>query len=264
MKSLIPNNIVFDSHESDGNDNQVNDRFKKGKGYHAVPPPYTRNYMPPRANLSFAGLDSSVFKSKFGKPKTVRPSASLIEEWESDNEDENVFKPKKLKKTVKPSLEKIEFVNARNTTVENENKAKKPRNFSQSPRVPVNAAKQSSHRAATSVSAARHVNTAATRPNVNNALPITYSYFKAHSPVRRPNFNEKVNTAKVNNVTTAGPKAVVSTAEGNKYNAIKSSTCWIWRPKGNLIDHMSKDCGSYTLNRFNYVDPQGRLKSVMA
>nr|GEX09302.1 hypothetical protein [Tanacetum cinerariifolium] len=79
-----------------------------------------------------------------------------------------------------------------NTTVENENKAEKPRKFSQRPRVltksgqvPVNAAKQSSHRAAASVSAARRVNIAASRPNVNNALPTTYSYFKAHSPVQQ-------------------------------------------------------------------------------
>ncbi|GJZ52573.1 hypothetical protein Tco_0607088 [Tanacetum coccineum] len=34
--------------------NQVNDRFKKVEGYHAVPPPYTGNYMPSRPDLSFA------------------------------------------------------------------------------------------------------------------------------------------------------------------------------------------------------------------
>nr|GEV71240.1 ribonuclease H-like domain-containing protein [Tanacetum cinerariifolium] len=113
----------------------------------------------------------------------------------------------------------------------------------------VNAAKQSSHRAAASVSAARHVNTAASRPNVNNALPTTYSYFKAHSLV--------------NNVTTAGPKAIVSAVEENRNNAVKSSACWIWRPKENLTDHISKDNGSYTLKRFNYVDPQGRLKYMI-
>nr|GFB15376.1 hypothetical protein [Tanacetum cinerariifolium] len=122
--------------------------------------------------------------------------------------------------------------------------------LTKSGQVPINAAKQSSHRATTSVSAARRVNIAVTRPNVNNALPTTYSYFKAHSPVRRHfnqksaaetnNLNEKVNTAKVNNVTTAGPKAVVSAVEGNKNNSVKSSACWIWRPKGNLIDHISK------------------------
>nr|GEZ63172.1 ribonuclease H-like domain-containing protein [Tanacetum cinerariifolium] len=183
--------ISISSSSDSEDDNQVNDRFKKSEGYHAVLPPYTGNYMPPRADLSFARLESVVFKSKVNetitsvpkietnasktskdsleKPKTVRSSALIIEDWELDSEDENVFEPKEVKKTVKPSLEKIEFVNARNTTVENENKAEKPRKFCQSPR-------------ATSVSTARHVNTVAFRPHVNNALPTTYSYFKAHSP----------------------------------------------------------------------------------
>ncbi|GKC42382.1 hypothetical protein Tco_1060104, partial [Tanacetum coccineum] len=112
-----------------------------------------------------------------------------------------------------------------------------------SEQVPVNAAKQSSPRAAASISIARPVNTTAPKPKVNDALPITYSYFKAHSPVRRAfnqksaaktnNFNEKVNTVRVNNVTTAGPKAVVSATKGNGENAVKSSACWIWRPTGN-------------------------------
>ncbi|GKC24134.1 putative ribonuclease H-like domain-containing protein, partial [Tanacetum coccineum] len=94
--------------------------------------------------------------------------------------------------------------------------------------VPVNAAKQSSPRAAASISTARPVNIVAPKPKVNDALPTTYSYFKAHSPVRRAfnqkstaktnNLNEKVKTARVNNVTTAGPKAVVSAAEGNREN----------------------------------------------
>nr|GEW75853.1 uncharacterized mitochondrial protein AtMg00810-like [Tanacetum cinerariifolium] len=183
-KSEVLNNVV-DSHESDGDDNQANDSFKKSEGYHEVPPPYIGNYMPLRADLSFTGLDNFVFKSK-----------------ESDSEDKNVFESKEVNKIDKPSLKKIEFVNARNTTVKNENKV-----LTKSRQVLVNAAKQSSHRATTSVSTAGHVNTAASRPNVNNTLPTTYYYFKAHSPVRMPfnqksaaktnNFNEKVNTAKL-------------------------------------------------------------------
>ncbi|GJV71620.1 ribonuclease H-like domain-containing protein [Tanacetum coccineum] len=47
---------VFNSRESDVDDNLVNDRFKTGEGFHAVPPPYTGKYMPPRPDLSFAGL----------------------------------------------------------------------------------------------------------------------------------------------------------------------------------------------------------------
>ncbi|GKA60844.1 ribonuclease H-like domain-containing protein [Tanacetum coccineum] len=94
--------------------------------------------------------------------------------------------------------------------------------------VPVNVVKQSSPRAATSISTTRPVNTDAPKSKVNDALPKTYSYFKAHSPVRRAfnqksaaktnNLNEKVKTAKVNNVTAAWPKAVVSAAKGNMEN----------------------------------------------
>ncbi|GJU61525.1 ribonuclease H-like domain-containing protein [Tanacetum coccineum] len=136
--------------------------------------------------------------------------------------------------------------------------------------VPVNTAKQSSPRAAASISTARPVNTAAPKSKVNDALPKTYSYFKAHSPVRRAfnqksaaktnNLNEKVKTARVNNVTTAGSKAVVNAAVGNGENAVKSSACWIWRPTGNVIDHTSKDSGSYMLKRFDYGNPQYTLQ----
>ncbi|GJR52056.1 hypothetical protein Tco_1402577 [Tanacetum coccineum] len=55
-------NSVFDSRSSNGDDNQTNDRFKKDNGYHVVPPPLTKNYMPPLADLSFAGLDDSIYR----------------------------------------------------------------------------------------------------------------------------------------------------------------------------------------------------------
>ncbi|GKF47269.1 hypothetical protein Tco_0137071, partial [Tanacetum coccineum] len=136
--------------------------------------------------------------------------------------------------------------------------------------VPINAAKQSSPRAAASISTDRLVNTNALKSKVNDAFPTTYSYFKAHSQVIRAfnqkstaktnNFKEKVNTGRVNNVTTVGPKAVVSAAVGNREHAVKSLACWIWRPTGNVINHNSKDNGSYMLKRFDYVDLQGRLK----
>ncbi|GJX49181.1 putative ribonuclease H-like domain-containing protein [Tanacetum coccineum] len=67
-------NSVFDSRSSDGNDNQINDRFKKDNGYHVVPPPLTGNYMPPLADLSFAGLDATVYRHT-----TNKTSASVNE-----------------------------------------------------------------------------------------------------------------------------------------------------------------------------------------
>ncbi|GJZ10056.1 hypothetical protein Tco_0544815 [Tanacetum coccineum] len=45
-------------------------------------------------------------------------------------------------------------------------------------------------------------------------------------------------------------------------NAVKSSASLRFGGlKGNVIDHISKDSGSYMPKRFDYVDPQGRLKS---
>nr|GEY97226.1 hypothetical protein [Tanacetum cinerariifolium] len=81
---------------------QVNDKSKTGVGYHAVPPPYTGNFMPPKANLILADVDEYVVsesvtsvpavatnkaKNSESKPKFV--SEPLIEDWISDSEDEN-------------------------------------------------------------------------------------------------------------------------------------------------------------------------------
>nr|GEU46273.1 ribonuclease H-like domain-containing protein [Tanacetum cinerariifolium] len=118
---------------------------------------------------------------------------------------------------------------------------------------------------------ARYVNTAATRPIVNGTRPASNIFNKAHSHVKRPfnkfttnknsNFTQKVNTVK-GNVTTVGSKTVVRNKNRNGENVVKFSACWIWRPTGNVIDHISKDSGSYILKRFNYVDLQGRLNKT--
>ncbi|GJT41146.1 hypothetical protein Tco_0941011 [Tanacetum coccineum] len=109
--------------EGDVDDSPVNDRFKTGKGFHAVLPPYTGNYMPLRPDLSFAGLDDYVYKTKvietetsitktskdiIEKPKTVRPSAPIIEEWDTDSDNDSVFRPKSNQ--TKPKFTKINFV----------------------------------------------------------------------------------------------------------------------------------------------------------
>nr|GFA59480.1 hypothetical protein [Tanacetum cinerariifolium] len=93
---------VFDNRSSDENNSLANDRFNKGEGYHAVPPPLTGNFMPPKFDLSLAGLDDSIYKFKIteivtsltkdekdapktstacvDKPKEDRSSAPLIQD----------------------------------------------------------------------------------------------------------------------------------------------------------------------------------------
>ncbi|GJX09096.1 ribonuclease H-like domain-containing protein [Tanacetum coccineum] len=47
----------------------------------------------------------------------------------------------------------------------------------------------------------------------------------------------KVNTVKGIKVNTAKPKAFFSAVNGNKGNVVKASSCWVWRPKHNVLDH---------------------------
>nr|GEZ17758.1 ribonuclease H-like domain-containing protein [Tanacetum cinerariifolium] len=107
-------------------ESQIVDKCKKCLGYenyNAVPPPYTGNFMPLKPDLSFTGLAEFVnkpvvkneAKSSKEEPKVVKKNndAPIIEEWVSNNEEEEVTKPKVIKKTVKPSVAKIEFVKAK-------------------------------------------------------------------------------------------------------------------------------------------------------
>ncbi|GJY57251.1 uncharacterized mitochondrial protein-like protein [Tanacetum coccineum] len=56
---------------------------------------------------------------------------------------------------------------------------------------------------------------------------------------------------------------VTSAVGGQRINIVKSSACWVWRPKINVLDHVSKNSGSYISKQFDYVDPTGRLKYVV-
>nr|GEX25510.1 hypothetical protein [Tanacetum cinerariifolium] len=71
-------------------------------GYNVVPPPITRNFMPPKSDLFFhtapiaVKTDHSAFTIKLSSSEPTqdlshinRPSAPIIEEWASDSEDES-------------------------------------------------------------------------------------------------------------------------------------------------------------------------------
>nr|GEU85897.1 integrase, catalytic region, zinc finger, CCHC-type, peptidase aspartic, catalytic [Tanacetum cinerariifolium] len=146
---------VFDNRSSDEENSLANDRFKKGGGYHAVPPPLTRNYMPPKSDLLFAGLDDSIYKYKISEivtsltkdekyapetstacvenPKEDRSSAPLIQDWDSDSDNDSVFRPEHI-----PA--KIDFVKASESVkpvkpVKTAKQTKESKNFSLSPKV---------------------------------------------------------------------------------------------------------------------------------
>ncbi|GJX69926.1 ribonuclease H-like domain-containing protein [Tanacetum coccineum] len=90
---------VFDNRSSDVEDSPVYDRFTRVEGMHAVPPPMTGNYMPPKSDF---GIDEShvetpesvpepvVIEPKVVSQPKVWSDTPIIEEYESDNDDEYV------------------------------------------------------------------------------------------------------------------------------------------------------------------------------
>nr|GEX68290.1 hypothetical protein [Tanacetum cinerariifolium] len=181
--------------EIDEDNNQAKDRYKVGIGYHVVPPPYTGNYMPPRDNLSFTGLNDSVFKFKISETRT---SVNENESIASKSGDKTREEPKTVRSIA-----------------------------TKSGQVLVNAAKQNS--AASTSTTRPKVNTTAIRPNMN----VKSSYFKPHflkrrhfnkrSAAKTNTFSRNINNSKGKNVTTAGPKTVVNATKGKKEIVVKTS-----------------------------------------
>ncbi|GJS21277.1 putative ribonuclease H-like domain-containing protein [Tanacetum coccineum] len=130
---------VFDSRSSDVEDSHVHDRFENVEGMHAVPPLITGNYMPlgperevdnsiftygpkqsktSKSDTQTSNFDSCESKSSVEtlesvpepvvvEPKVVSqpkvwPDAPIIEEYDSDSDDEYVIQP--LKEQEKPSF----------------------------------------------------------------------------------------------------------------------------------------------------------------
>ncbi|GKG07408.1 hypothetical protein Tco_0330377, partial [Tanacetum coccineum] len=92
--------------------------------------------------------------------------------------------------------------------------------------------------------------------------PIKRSYYT--KPAFRPKIlKQDVKTSGVKNMTTAGTRAIVNTVKGKMDNAFNKSR-WVWKPKGNYMDHVSKENGSFMLKKFEYADPKGISKSVVA
>nr|GEY57106.1 hypothetical protein [Tanacetum cinerariifolium] len=136
-------------------ENRENVKSISDKGYHAVPLPYTGNYIPPKPDLMFideqvksdyvdvvsnvASSDVKIVEPKHesvdvknkGVYNTIETkhvkknsfSPPIIEDWNSDDESEVEFVPKVEIKTVIPSIEKIKLVKSAREKVEKETNA---------------------------------------------------------------------------------------------------------------------------------------------
>ncbi|GJS33783.1 hypothetical protein Tco_0532165 [Tanacetum coccineum] len=106
-------------------DSEITDKSKKGLGYSAVPPPHPLIYnRSNKLDLSYSGLEEfqqpefegyglrankSVCENSLNETKK-NSDAPLIEEWVSDNEDEVESPIMVEKKTVVPTIPKVDVV----------------------------------------------------------------------------------------------------------------------------------------------------------
>nr|GEX44550.1 hypothetical protein [Tanacetum cinerariifolium] len=130
FNSQVFDRQVFDCKElhSYDSDNSVptsleNDRYKTREGYHAVPPPYTRVFLPPKPDLVFnddlnasesvanvVHVESSTNKPSKDMTKTLRPDAPIIKDWISDSEDETKIEPTVVPQSTVKSLRPVKHV----------------------------------------------------------------------------------------------------------------------------------------------------------
>ncbi|GJW39822.1 hypothetical protein Tco_0065667 [Tanacetum coccineum] len=231
----------------------------------------------------------STSESVVSNPKIDRDRV-IIEDWNSDDEEES--QEPKLKNVVNTGQREGKLVLDNTKRINHQNFSQYPhlsktfvpsgvltRTGLHSPSVstarPVCTAKPSVSTARPVCTAKPSVSTAkpvyAARPiyprmdNIRprgSCSPIKRSYYT--KPAFRPkDLKQDVKTFGVQNITIVGTRAVVNTGKG-KLDTNHKKSRWVWRPKGNYLDHVSKDNGSFMLKKVEYVDPKGISKSVMA
>nr|GEZ45335.1 hypothetical protein [Tanacetum cinerariifolium] len=229
----------------------IYDRYQSGDGYHAVPPPYTGTFMPPKPDSVFYNAPNvnktvhTAFNVELSPTKPnkdlspiPRPSTTIIEDWVSDSEDDSepeltqnvpsFVQPTEQVKHPRPSIKPVETsILAANpkTTIP------KPKSYG-------------NNRNRKACFVPRQAKTIVTKLH----SPPRWHIKRSPSP-KASNFSLKVTTA------TAPMVNVVKGVQGK----------WEWKPKCPILDHVSRNISaSMTLKMFDYNDSLGRSKSVMA
>ncbi|GKC42270.1 hypothetical protein Tco_1059992, partial [Tanacetum coccineum] len=190
--------------------------------------------------------------------KNVNNDALIIEDWVSDDEeqDESITKP--VKKTVIPTTAKIEKPIRKSVRYAEMYRSQRPRgnqrNWNSQKSNQLGSEFVMYNKACFNCGSFKHVQKTCTchqkKKVVNTVRPTIVNTARSYrTPVNtvRP---KVVNTARQN-------RTLVNVTMANGFNVVKPSACWVWRP-------IKPNSASITLNRYNYIDARGRSKSVMA
>ncbi|GJW19909.1 putative ribonuclease H-like domain-containing protein [Tanacetum coccineum] len=277
----------MESDNSSGNTNSTESlypNFQKTKGFHSVPPP-TGTIIPPRANVSFTGIDELAIRNKVLNQENTKSSQPeidrnkvIIEDWvDSDDEETDVSE---IQKNTVFSTEnsKISFENKSPNSqhsIGQESRTKGLGNKGGNSRYPhqrksfipsavltreglKSTARPEVPHAVLSQSTGRPYH-----PRMDNIRPRTSSFSPSSrsSTTRTPHRPQRpkkiVKSIWVKKGSTVGSQAVLpQTVKKNAMINPKQT----WRPKGNYLDSVNRDNGSYTLKQFEYGNPEEDLK----
>nr|GEV65063.1 hypothetical protein [Tanacetum cinerariifolium] len=235
------------------------DRYQSGDGYHVVPLPYIRTFMPPKPDLVFHdapnvhetihtafNVELSPTKPDNDLSNTHRPSTPIIKDWVSDSEDDfkaelihnspSFVQPPEQVKTPRPSVKSVKTsiqASYHETTIPKPKSHGNSRNrkacfvlLTKSKLVPI--------------TTTRPVTAVVLKPRVTRPRPVKSIVTKPHSPPRRHinrspspkgnNFPLKVTVVKVPHVNVV---------MGNPQHALKDKGVIDSRWSRHMIGNMS-------------------------
>ncbi|GJY17940.1 hypothetical protein Tco_0389431 [Tanacetum coccineum] len=201
---------------------QIVDNFKKG--------------------LFISMVENCKTMSSKEEPKVVRKNddAPIIEEWVSNDEKEDVSRPKIEKKIVRPSIVKKEFVKSK------QQEKLLGKLFDQLQLIAVTIKKQFQNQRMNLVP--RAVLMKSGLVSVNTARQVNAAHSKTTVNATRPMGK---------NLNTARPKAVVNVVKGNSFNVVKALACWVWKSKHKVLDHdqgvIDSGCSRHMTGNMSYL-----------
>ncbi|GJT65099.1 putative ribonuclease H-like domain-containing protein [Tanacetum coccineum] len=211
---------------------QITDKSKKGLGYSAVPPPHPVIYnRPKKLDLSYSGLDEfnePEFKG-YG-PENSEQKSNVVCDKKSDDSKENSDE----------SLVEEQVSQDTSSFVESSLNVDKETVFPVDKKVEL--AKPKNHEKP--VKRSVRVDAKTTHPSVHRNISPRAVLLK--TGLTSLNTNRPVNTA---HPKTAVHRQVNAVRE-KRVNAVKTSTCWVWRPT-------KPNGASLAFKRHNYIDARG-------
>ncbi|GJR98285.1 hypothetical protein Tco_0270459 [Tanacetum coccineum] len=239
---------IFDVRSSDEENTPENDRFSKN-GYKVVPPPITGNFLTPRADISFAGLDEYAIRNKIIESQTTELNTKTSETAGKTN-DANTKKPKSVSESVVSNPK----INRDSVIIEDWNSDDEP---SISTARPVCTARPSISTATPCISTVRPVCTA--KPSIGTARP-SISTAKPSISIARPVYASRPIYLRMDNVRPRGSCSSIKRSYYTKPSfrpkdlkqdvktfGVKNMTT----VKKRAVVNTSKDSGSFMLKKGN-------------